>query len=780
MRLSRRLTSHPITGALRVGAHLHSRNGRRNGGSMSVSLTGPDVGLPSRRIAARGVRHQIDVWVNRIAQGPVIDYQQIPDRKVKIGTSVTIEWPAQASSLLDDEKSRFLLLAQNFGWLNPHLSLEIDWHGERQKVKRAAQDWEKWLPSLATSAHWYGVEQLERLAAAYLSHDGFGRTMTLREFIGLFDGFTSSAKRKKVTDDVGFTRQTLDVLLAGDAFEKDALTGLLSRLKEHSRPVKPRALGLIGKEHLYRNCAAIGAEMATFKYRKIEETGTDGVPWLAEVAFAALPEETEMARIITGINWSPTMPGGDPFDDLGDGNNLKGLLADQWIHHCSPIVLVIHVVIPRTQFFDRGKGRCDLGERGPLLGAEIRKVTSAWAKQMKREEREANARLHRHAALGTQKKVKLWEAAFEVMEEAYLKASSGRTLPAKPRQIYYAARAHILERTGKTSIGGQYFSQKLLVRYVRENPETTANWDIIWDARGNFTEPHTGKTFPLGTLEAREYLRETEWHCVGSNDLPRLSLEYPTCGPKNRFGAILFVEKEGFGPLFERSRLAERFDLAIMSSKGMSVTAARLTIDRLCGGHDIPVLIVRDFDKAGFSIARTLVTDSPRYRFKNHITSIDLGLRLVDAESCGLESEDVSYGKNDPRDNLRKNGATEEEIEFLCDNSGPSWAPHFRGRRVELNAFTSGELISWLESKLVEHGITKVVPDDQDLERAYRWMLGRTKINERLETIADEVRGNVERASFPKGLRERLVAKLDSNRALTWDAVLESIIAASA
>ena len=32
---------------------------------------------------------------------------------------------------------------------------------------------------------------------------------------------------------------------------------------------------------------------------------------------------------------------------------------------------------------------------------------------------------------------------------------------------------------------------------------------------------------------------------------------------------ILFIEKEGFMPLFEAVQLAERFDLAIMSTKGM-------------------------------------------------------------------------------------------------------------------------------------------------------------------------------------------------------------------
>jgi hypothetical protein len=49
--------------------------------------------------------------------------------------------------------------------------------------------------------------------------------------------------------------------------------------------------------------------------------------------------------------------------------------------------------------------------------------------------------------------------------------------------------------------------------------------------------------------------------------------------------------------------LAEKYDLAIMSSKGMSVTAARQLADRICSRYNIPLLILHDFDIAGFSIA---------------------------------------------------------------------------------------------------------------------------------------------------------------------------------
>ena len=65
-------------------------------------------------------------------------------------------------------------------------------------------------------------------------------------------------------------------------------------------------------------------------------------------------------------------------------------------------------------------------------------------------------------------------------------------------------------------------------------------WDVVWDDRGHFKEPHGGKTFGLGTLSVRRYLR--------GNGRPVLEeagfrdAEIKTHGPDGRFGAVLFVE----------------------------------------------------------------------------------------------------------------------------------------------------------------------------------------------------------------------------------------------
>jgi DNA topoisomerase VI subunit A len=103
-------------------------------------------------------------------------------------------------------------------------------------------------------------------------------------------------------------------------------------------------------------------------------------------------------------------------------------------------------------------------------------------------------------------------------------------------------------------------------------------------------------------------------------------LKVETSGPQGRFGAVQFIEKEGFTQLFNDAEIQERYDLAIMSTKGMSVVAARALVDEMCAKHDIPLLLLHDFDKAGFSIAGTLQRDTSRYEFRNSIKVVDLGL----------------------------------------------------------------------------------------------------------------------------------------------------------
>jgi len=109
------------------------------------------------------------------------------------------------------------------------------------------------------------------------------------------------------------------------------------------------------------------------------------------------------------------------------------------------------------------------------------------------------------------------------------------------------------------------------------------------------------------------------WEAIGRLFFARLA--YPrawisTKGPRGRYGGLLFIEKEGFDTLLEHAQIAKKYDLAVMSCKGMSVTAARELADRTCARYKIPLYILHDFDISGFSIAKTVHSTNRRFQFK--------------------------------------------------------------------------------------------------------------------------------------------------------------------
>jgi hypothetical protein len=393
----------------------------------------------------------------------------------------------------------------------------------------------------------------------------------------------------------------------------------------------------------------------------------------------------------------------------------------------------------------------------------VQSVTKDWAKQKKAEERNRNAMFNRRLRLVQSHRVTIREVAFKVMDQAYRKASDNGTLPTKPRQIMYAARPEILTRTGEAELNGAYFSQTLLIDYMEEYD--CDDWDIIWDARGHFIEPHTGTEIPLGTLEVRQYLGERPSFKAWSVEVA-LNLPFPTNAAENRFDNILFIEKEGFHPILEAAQLQQRWDVALMSTKGMSVTASRKLLDEL-SPYVERIFVLHDFDRSGFSICGTLGTDSRRYFFNNDITDkfVDIGLRLEDV--AGLQSEPVppiaEFEWRQRAPTLRRHGAT-PEIAFL------------RSRRVELNALTSRQLVDFIEAKFKQHGVKKVIPGEAVLEQQARRVIAQRLAKDAIAKINTRVAKQASAVTLPADLAQRVAMLLEKRPELPWDlAVAETV-----
>jgi hypothetical protein len=237
----------------------------------------------------------------------------------------------------------------------------------------------------------------------------------------------------------------------------------------------------------------------------------------------------------------------------------------------------------------------------------------------------------------------------------------------------------------------------------------------------------------------------------------------PGLGASTRSGRNYAASPSRRRPQIEAAQIAERFDVALMSTKGMSVAAARLLIDGLAA-KGIKIYVLHDFDVSGFSIAKTFVTSGRRHRFRNQLDVVDFGLRLADVAEMHLQSEPVAIGKNHDAvaATLRKHGATVAEVEFLLS-----------GRRVELNALTAPEFVAFVERKLAAAGAKKVIPNERTLKTAYEARVRSSKARKAF----DEECGRLKREAIevPAALKQRVEARLKEHPEESWDKAVAAI-----
>jgi DNA topoisomerase VI subunit B len=729
-------------------------------------------------VVTRGERHVIDVSINRLDQEPKLQHQRSPaDGLVRNGTLVRIHWPKIACFLDGTQGHGFYNAARLLSacaTFNPHATLELRTaDGPEMAIRPGAPSWQKWLPSRPTSPHWYTPEALRALIAAYIAAERAGaKPKTVREFVSEFYGLTGTAKQKKVVGAAGLANAALHDLVTDNDVDAQAVARLLNAMVLATRPVKARALGVIGEPHLTASLVdQWSCSPDSVRYKRVLGE-VDGLPFVLEVALGVNAEDDERGRqIIAGVNWSPALV--CPFDDL------TYQLGEMRVDEFDPVTVAVHLACPRLDFTDRGKGKLALpDDMAEALEKCVRSVARPWKEEKRQTDREGRLRQQQLEKLRKSrqtKRVTQKDAAYQVMEEAYLHASGDKSDPANARQVMYAARPRVMELTGGECWSkSSYFTQTLLPKFIEAHPELTADWNVVFDARGRLIEPHTGRRIDLGTLEVRNYIQAWTPTCPDRPSGILVPTSCPTHGPANRYRFALFVEKEGFYPLLERYRIADRYDVAIMSTKGMSVTAARELVDRL-SEQGVTILVLRDFDKSGFSIVNTLRTDSPRYKFRVKPTVVDIGLRLEDVHEWGLLSlaEPVDYrnAKKDPREVLRAAGATEEECRFLVnDRTVGGWS----GQRVELNAFTSPRFIEFTEYKFKKQGVAKLVPAGESLESAYR----RAYAMAQIQGAIDEATAEALKAgspAMPRGLPSKL-AKAIKDTGKSWDEALAEIV----
>lgn len=203
-----------------------------------------------------------------------------------------------------------------------------------------------------------------------------------------------------------------------------------------------------------------------------------------------------------------------------------------------------------------------------------------------------------------------------------------------------------------------------------------------------------------------------------------------------------------------------------MSTKGMSVIAARALVDRL-SAQGVRILVAHDLDVAGIRILGTLGADSSRYQFRETPDIRRLGLTFEQADTMGLQSErqDIHGDHQRVLDGLRRYGASYDELMFLAG-----------GARVELNAMPSDQFIEWVESSLRRHGVTKVVPAEGTIEIRARQVIGLNRLKKEVAEIEHSARRYAAEVELPSDLTARIRFALDQDPSVPWEDALDRIL----
>ncbi|MEY9965969.1 DNA topoisomerase VI subunit B [Streptacidiphilus sp. MAP12-16] len=660
----------------------------------TLGVTAPVV------IGAHGVRHEIAVSLDPDGV-PAIRHETSPSTRTT-GTSVSV--PLPAGLLRAGEVGEWL---QKFAFVNPHALLVEHAHsgfGEEAGIYKptAGGKWRKPLPTDPTSAHHYDLPAMEKLVFGHVREAARGgKDMTLREFVVSFAGLSGSVKAQKVTALLpGITR------MSGFKDSRHEVAVLLAAMRQHSRPPKPSSLGRVDRTH-YEHVLdhAFGLDQAWFARKEL--TDHAGIPWVIE---ATVARTHRAGRITFAVNYSPTYS--DPLANTTlIGDTVTGYGVSSFLDQADAApdpgnqyqrAAVLHLICPAPQFTDKGKATLVVPrEVANACAAALDAATKALQRAHRSKRRAESAQLRavlrtakQEAKAARTRKTTVKDAVAAVIEEAVAQARGAQGLSFSSHTLFYKIRPLALKPLpAGTKLSAPYVEQTLIPGWEREHHPIQG---LYREPRGTLHHPHD----PSGSSDVRLGTREVQQY-------------FP---PAWSFDKILVIEKTGLWPPVKEAGLAEKYDMAVITNEGYSTEACRDLLAALPPGK-VQIFVLHDADPHGYNIARTLGEQTARMP-RHHIEVIDLGLSVEDAIAKDLESEP------EVRTTALPAGIVPHLSQVALDwFTGEEAARNRKGKvtqwhcqRVELNAFSSPELIAYIEEGLARHGATgKVVPPDSEL-----------------------------------------------------------------
>lgn len=473
----------------------------------------------------------------------------------------------------------------------------------------------------------------------------------LKSFLLFFEGM-SPAKIKK-----GFVN--LDTQATEISFEESE--NILTMLREYTKPVNVNKLGCVGDDGKLGEYAKKTGE---FNVRSAKGIHNANIPFVVE---SWLSIQENYAQCVY-VNKTPITGEYSAWYDKGKmvlfrlGLNIGVKLK--------PSQLVVSVITPYMPITSDGKAP-DFSNMNQTI-QDCLNTCKNKAKKTYTAETSSNAKNEREI---------IWNNLPHLIDEV----SSGGRYRFSQRDLFYVVRPIIIDALGKEKVNYNYFCS-VLTEYENECGMIKS---LFRDPRGSLYHPHLGQEIPLGTLAVEEYKR-----------------------PKWTFNKVIYSEKEGFNELLKDVRFPEKYDCALVSSKGFASRAIKDLFD-LLGETDEEILFfcIHDADAAGTMIYETLV-ESTKSRAARKVKIINLGLNPDEALDMGLQVE--SLGKSKGKRAVAKY-VDDLDREALSDTDYWNWNDWLQENRVELNAMTPERRLIWLEEKIQQYDNGKVIPDERVL-----------------------------------------------------------------
>lgn len=436
------------------------------------------------------------------------------------------------------------------------------------------------------------------------------------------------------------------------SLDRDQAVALLGAARSHAKPVSPQRLGSVGK--LESLPEGYGIEVGTVQIGARNPKAE--IPFVVEAWCGYHGSSDDKVSIRAFVNRTPIA------GEIQGYRNKKSIivrgcgLGHRFDAERGEYDITFNVIAPHVPITTDGK-EPDLAPFVKEIAASIQSAV----KRAKRAAPKAQARRSQKAAI------------LANLADAIEKNSAGGTIPFGCRNLYYSIRTPVLDELGGR-LDYNYF-QAVITDYENEHGYIAG---LNRDARGTLYHPHTGESISVGTQSVEQYSR-----------------------PLWTFENLLFIEKEGFFETLKAVKWPERHDCALLTSKGFSTRAVRDLIDMLAADVDerLRVFCIHDADAEGSMIFQTLQEET-KARGRRKIEIINLGLDPWEAIQMGLQTED--------REKTAKDIPVADYIKNRVDGRG--WAGWLQQKRFELNAMTMPQFIAWLDGKMAEHGVEKVIP----------------------------------------------------------------------